>query len=76
MDDIASHRQCRQRAALVAPDAVNRGGILHRIFSAMMLARQRQVDREIGRLFIKCGGRVTDDVEQRLMERVMHDRLF
>jgi hypothetical protein len=43
-------------------------GIVRRIFAAIDLSQQRQVQREAGRFIAARGGRITDDVERQLME--------
>jgi hypothetical protein len=53
-----------------------RPGVLRRIFRAMMRARQRQAEREIARHFRALGGRMTDETERKLMEKVSRGRLF
>jgi hypothetical protein len=64
-------------AHCVADKAVARGsavrrkpGILARIADAILGWRQREEDREIGRFLAGSGGRLTDDLERRMMERL------
>jgi hypothetical protein len=45
-------------------------GILRRLYLAIMASRQRQTDREIARFIAQSGGRLTDDLERRIMERL------
>jgi hypothetical protein len=47
-----------------------RTGFLRRIFDAINASRQRHADLEIGRFIAKSGGRLTDDIERRLMRRL------
>jgi hypothetical protein len=47
-----------------------RHGILRRIFAAIALSQQRRADREAERFIAAHGGRLTDDVERQLMERL------
>jgi hypothetical protein len=47
-----------------------RSGFLRRIFDAINASRQRHADLEIGRFIAKSGGRLTDDIERRLMRRL------
>src|SRR5262249_23442383 len=49
-------------------------GILRRILDAMMLARERRAELHLARMLRNCGGRLTDDVERRLMEETMRVR--
>ena len=45
-------------------------GILRRIFDAIIESRQKQVDRSIARFLAQSGGRLTDDMEREMMERL------
>ncbi len=49
----------------------NRPGVLRRILNLIVESRQNEVDRDIARFLIRSGGRLTDD-----MEREMTQRLF
>ena len=51
-------------------DAANKTGLLHRVFDALFESRQRQVDREITGFIARSGGRLTDDLERRMMARL------
>lgn len=43
--------------------------LLNRFMEAMIAARRRQVDREIGRFLRDNGGKLTDDVERAIERR-------
>lgn len=45
-------------------------GILRRLFTVVFEFRQTQADREMARLLTQSGGRLTDDLERRMMQRV------
>lgn len=47
-----------------------REGLLRRIFAAFERSHQRRLEREAGRFIAEHGGRVTDDLERQLSERV------
>jgi uncharacterized protein (DUF1330 family) len=49
-------------------------GILRRIFDAMMLARERRAEFHLARVLRCSGGRLTDDVDRRLMHETMRVR--
>ncbi len=52
-------------------DAVaKKTGVLRRIIDAVLESRQRQADREIARFIARSGGRLTDDLERRLMQHL------
>jgi hypothetical protein len=71
MGTIALHRGFHGtpvRGSKHAP--ARRQGILRRIFAAVALSQQRRADREAGRFIAAHGGRLTDDVERQLMERL------
>jgi hypothetical protein len=56
--------------------APRRAGILHRIVRAITRVRARQAERDIARQFFALGGRMTDETERKLMERIISGRLF
>ncbi|MEN3385773.1 MAG: hypothetical protein V7608_5817 [Hyphomicrobiales bacterium] len=51
-------------------DAVRKGGLLRRVFDAAFESRQRQADKVIARFIANAGGRLTDDIERRMMARL------
>lgn len=55
-------------SAKSSPDA-NKPGILRRIFGAIFETRQEQIEREVARFVARSGGRITDDIERRIMQR-------
>ena len=58
-------------ASFATPERnAHRAGILWRIFDAIFESRQRHAELEIARFIARSGGRLTDDVERRLMERI------
>jgi hypothetical protein len=53
-------------------DAVrSRAGVLQRIFDAVFVSRQKQVDRDIARFLARSGGRLTDDMEREMTQRLL-----
>jgi hypothetical protein len=50
--------------------AANSAGLLRRVFDAVFESRQRQADKEIARFIANSGGRLTDDLERRMMARL------
>jgi hypothetical protein len=46
-------------------------GFLRRLYEAFMQSRQRRVDTDIARLLGQSGGRLTDEVERRMTERLI-----
>lgn len=53
----------------VAP-ATPRAGVLRRILDALVESHQRQADKEMARFIAGSGGRLTDDIERRMMGRL------
>jgi hypothetical protein len=51
--------------------ANGKSGILRRTIHAFSAWNQSQADQEMGRLLTRSGGRLTDDIERRAMERAM-----
>jgi len=49
-------------------------GILRRMFDSMKLARARRAELHLARVLQNSGGRLTDDVERRLMDEIMRIR--
>jgi len=58
------------RRSAPARAAANKAGLLRRIFEAVFESRHRQADKEIARFIAKAGGRLTDDLERRMMARL------
>lgn len=50
--------------------------ILRRIFAAIARLEQRRIEREAGRFIAEHGGRLTDDLERQLTERLCGGRGF
>ena len=48
----------------------NKPGLLRRVFDAVFESRQKHADKEIARFIAKAGGRLTDDIERRMMARL------
>jgi hypothetical protein len=51
--------------------AERRPGILWRIVDTIFESRRRQAEREIARYLERTGGRLTDDVELRMTQRLL-----
>jgi len=45
--------------------------LVRRLSHALAAQRQREVDREIGRLLARSGGRITDSMEREIMQKVL-----
>jgi hypothetical protein len=62
----------RDNAATTRRDAVaSKVGILRRIFDAIIESRQKQADRDIARFLARSGGRLTDDMERQMTQRLL-----
>ena len=60
------------RKPVAAPQAVaDRRGILRRIFDAVYESRRRHAEREVAAFIERSGGRITDDVEFQMSQRLM-----
>ena len=55
----------------IPPKISSRSRILKRVLHAISGWDQAQADQEIGRMLTRSGGRLTDDLERRMMQRVM-----
>jgi len=51
---------------------VRAAGIWKRFLNALMESRQRQAEREVARYIHLNGGKLTDDIERRIEQRLMH----
>jgi hypothetical protein len=61
---FAGHKGAPERGA------ANRAGLLRRVFDAVFESRQRHADQDIARFIARSGGRLTDDLERRMMARL------
>jgi len=62
-------RSCNPKPAASA--AVASRGISRRLFDAVYESRRRHAERDIARLINRSGGRITDDVEFQMSQRLM-----
>ena len=60
----AGHKGATERGA------AGKAGLLRRVFEAVFESRQRHADKEIARFIANAGGRLTDDLERRVMARL------
>ena len=51
--------------------AAKRPGILRRLLDAVYISRQKQAEREVVRYLEGTGGRLTDDIERRITDRLV-----
>jgi hypothetical protein len=61
----------RSRKPAAGHAAARRPGLLRRIFDAVFESRMKHAEREIARYFERTGGRMTDDLERRMTQRLM-----
>ena len=76
MTYAAHHRDLvpcfRDKAATTRSDAVaNKAGVLRRIFDAIIESRQKRADRDIARFLARSGGRLTDEMEREMTQRLL-----
>ena len=75
MANAAHHRDfapCFGDKAVARSNAVaSKVGVLRRIFDAIFEPRQKQADRDATRLLARSGGRLTDDIERQITERLV-----
>jgi hypothetical protein len=66
----------RDKASPRRSDAVaSKAGVLRRIFDAIIEPRHKQADRDITRLLARSGGRLTDDIEREMTQRLLTGNL-
>ena len=51
--------------------AAKRPGVLRRLYDAMLWSRQTQAERAVAAYLEQTGGRFTDDIERRVMQRLI-----
>jgi hypothetical protein len=65
---------CGLRGGRVTPVANGVGAklkrLVRRVTGALEAQRRNEVDREIGRLLARSGGRITDSMEREIMQKV------
>jgi hypothetical protein len=75
MTYAAHHRDfvpCFRDKASTAGNAVaSQAGVLRRIFDAIFESRQKQADRDIAHFLAGSGGRLTDDIEREMTQRLL-----
>jgi hypothetical protein len=75
MTYAAHHRDfapyCGDKASTRSNAVANKAGVLRRIFDAIVESRQKQADREIARFLARSGGRLTDDIEREMTQRLL-----
>jgi len=72
IEGAAATAKARGRAALSSTNSQNtirRTALLRRIFDALMRARERRAEFYLGRQLRNSGGRLTDDIERRMMQQ-------
>jgi hypothetical protein len=73
MTYAAHHRDlvpCFGEEASSRDAASNKHGLLRRILNIMVESRQNQADRDMARLVIRSGGRLTDEIEREMTQRL------
>jgi len=53
-----------------APVAAPRRGVLRRLLAALAESREKQAEREVASYLARTGGRLTDDIERQIVERL------
>jgi hypothetical protein len=75
MTYAAHHRDfvpcLRDKAATGSNTVASKAGVLRRIFEAIFESRQKQADRDIAHFLARSGGRLTDDIEREMTQRLL-----
>ena len=58
-------------SATPARPVARRRGVLARIFDAVFESRMKHAERDIARYLERTGGRMTDDLERRMTQRLL-----
>jgi hypothetical protein len=64
-------RSCNHNPAAARTAVAHRGGIWRRIFNAVYESRRRHADREVAAFIERSGGRMTDNIEFQISQRLM-----
>jgi hypothetical protein len=64
-------RSCNHNPAVARTAVAKRGGIWRRIFDAVYESRRRHADREVAAFIERSGGRMTDNIEFQISQRLM-----
>lgn len=62
---------CRDLTAAAPQPSAPRSGLLRRLWNALHESRERAAEREIERFVESSGGRLTDDIERRIAQRLI-----
>lgn len=77
MTYVATHNDLAGRCQATRTIKPAKSGLLRRFYDAVMEARQREADRELGRFLVRSGGHLTDDIEREMTRRMsMSDWTF
>ena len=66
---IATHRDFAHIGRRTGA-TIEKPNLLRRIYDAVMEARQRQANRELAQYLVRSGGRLTDDIEREMTQRL------
>jgi len=66
---IATHRDFAQYGRQSGAKS-KKPNLLRRFFDAVMRARQEHANRELAQFLIRSGGRLTDDIERQMNQRL------
>ena len=64
-------RSCNHKRTAARTAVAKRGGIWRRIFDAISESRRRHADREVAAFIERSGGRMTDNIEFQISQRLM-----
>jgi hypothetical protein len=71
---VATHRDLprsnRAEAARAGADKAVKPGFWRRLFNAVLEARQKKANEELGQYLIRSGGWLTDDIEREMNQRL------
>jgi hypothetical protein len=67
---IATHRDFDACTGSERTAKAAKPSLLRRFYDAVMEARQRQANRELAQFLVRSGGRLTDDIEREMTQRL------
>jgi hypothetical protein len=70
---VATHRDLPRSTCAEAPSGADTAvtpGFWRRFFNAVLEARQRKANDQLGEYLIRSGGRLTDDIEREMNHRL------
>ncbi len=67
---VVSQEELHGRMADPGADKAAKPGLLRRMLHAVLVSRERQANEELAKYLVRSGGRLTDDIEREMNQRL------